>query len=279
MNFFAPAKINLFLYVHNRREDGYHEISTLMVPVSLFDRVTLSKKGRGIEVFCHGMADVPDGRENIAYRAAEGFFDTFSVTGGVRIDIEKSIPAGAGLGGGSSDAAAVLKGMSILFLGALYADRIISLASRIGSDVPFFVYPFASRVSGKGDVVKKIEFQKRFHVLIVKPGVSVSSGHAYEELRRNGEPMRFVPEFPECVMYEDDIGEYVHNDFEDVVFRMHPEVRVLKERLISLGADSALMSGSGSSVFGLFERKEGAQRAREDFSKQEGIFTTLAHNF
>ncbi|NIO16755.1 MAG: 4-(cytidine 5'-diphospho)-2-C-methyl-D-erythritol kinase [Deltaproteobacteria bacterium] len=279
VNILAPAKINLYLYVLHRRSDGYHEIVSLMVPVSLFDLISISQKQRGIEVSCDGNFKVPEGEENIAFRAADLFFQHYSLSGGVKIEIDKNIPVSSGLGGGSSDAAAVLKGLSLLFLGEMRAGDLMGLAPEIGSDVPFFIFPGPSVVAGRGEKVKKIRFGKRFHVLIVKPDVSVSTKAAYRMLDRGGEPVVFDCPQPDMINSLGDLEGFLRNDFEDVIFQRYPELGVVKERLLALGAGAALLSGSGSSVFGLYERKEDGERAQKDFDGNEGFFSKLVSNF
>ncbi len=279
VNILAPAKINLYLYVLHRRNDGYHEIASLMVPVSLFDLVSISQKQRGIEVSCDGNFKVPEGEQNIAFRAAELFFRHYPLSGGVKIEIDKNIPVSSGLGGGSSDAAAVLKGLSLLFLGEMRTGDLMGLAAKIGSDVPFFIFPGPSIVAGRGERVRTVRFGMRFHVLIVKPDVSVSTRVAYNMLERGGEPVVFDCPQPDMVNSLGDLEGFLHNDFEDVIFQRYPELGGVKERLLALGAGAALLSGSGSSVFGLYERKEDGERAQKDFDGNEGFFAKLVSNF
>lgn len=279
LNFLAPAKINLSLYVLHRREDGYHEIESLIVPVTLFDFVSISTKEGEIEVICSGNVPVPEDEDNIAFAAASLFLDYFGLNEGVRIEIEKKIPAGSGLGGGSSDAAAVLKGMSMLILGELRAANLLEIASRVGSDVPFFIYPSSAIVSGRGEKITRLDFRKMFHILIVKPDVSMSTAEAYRLLNRTSEPVAVGRRPPDVVDDLDDLKESLHNDFEEVVFEKCPEAEDLKKKMLNLGASAALLSGSGSAVFGLFERKEEAEKARRGFDHDEGVFVKIVSNF
>lgn len=263
----APAKINLGLAVLCRRADGYHELRTLFQAVSLFDRVTLRRARGGIRVRCEALPGL--GEDNLAHRAAAAFFEQSGVSGGVRIDVEKRIPAGGGLGGGSSDAAAVLVGCCRLFGVRLAPETLHAWATALGSDVPFFLAGGTAIGSGRGEVIEPVQaFPGRCTALIHlgRQGLStaavygrLSAGALTGSLRdltillagwRAGSLRR--------------LGPRLFNDLEPSAFALDPGLGAVKESLLAAGAAGALLCGSGSSVFGLFGSGEEASRARRE---------------
>ncbi len=254
----APAKINFGLWVTGKRDDGYHEIRTIFLKVpSLFDTLTITRSDRTEVISSRG----PSGRENIAYRAIELLSRSTGQSLNVRIEIEKRIPIGAGLGGGSSDAAAVLLATVKLFALNISHDELMEIASSIGSDVPFFLLDSMAAIGrGRGEVLEPIEFNFRGRVKVEFPGIHISTGWAYSELARKGlyvpegEAESNLNEIIEAVNANDleKLRSLLFNSFEKVVMEAHPEILSLKNRFLKEGAVAALMSGSGSSVFGIF---------------------------
>ena len=275
----APAKINLYLYVSDRRDDGYHEISSLMLPVTLFDTVFLAKKENGIAVSCRGRYHVPGGRENIAFKAAELFFREFGLGGGVSVSIVKRIPSGSGLGGGSSDGAAVLKGLSILYRGGVIEEELFPLASRLGGDVPFFIHPAPSFVSGKGEILKRVLIPFPLYMVLAKPPESMSTALAYEMLDKMGSGRKQDVHGAFTLESAAGIVGRIYNDFEEVVFPHVPGAARWKDRLLNRGAYAALMTGSGSCVFGLFPEREVAEKVCDSLRGDEKTFLKVAENF
>ncbi|RMG59708.1 MAG: 4-(cytidine 5'-diphospho)-2-C-methyl-D-erythritol kinase [Deltaproteobacteria bacterium] len=272
----APAKINLFLRVLNRRKDGYHEIRSLMVPISIFDRIRVEKtKGGGVSLEITGPFPVPDGGDNTCVRAAELFFERWGCDFGVNITVEKNIPAGAGLGGGSSDAGAVLKALSLLAFGEVHLEELEELSLSVGSDVPFFVRSRPALVSGRGEVLTPYLLNTSLPLVVVKPEASVSTAWAYGALGRGEESVGDEFFLPPSLDTVEEVCQVLENDFEEVVFSRLPEVEEVKRRLVESGALGALMSGSGSAVFGIFDGEGAARTAAERFSEQ-GYFSRYA---
>lgn len=260
----AKAKVNLFLEVTRRRGDGYHELATLFARVGLADTLTLKRSAReGISLKVSGVpGGLGDTRKNIVYRAAEGFFRTFKITPAVEIKLEKNIPVGAGLGGGSSDGAAALLGLARLYRlpGSGYR-RLFPIAAAVGSDVPFFLMDevFAEG-RGRGEKLKALKSRGRLpYMVLVYPGAPVLTKEAYGNLRPGppAEIRRRLGDFRKlCGLIKK--GAFVpgragvlFNRLEEPVLPRHKAVRLAKERLAALGAEAVLMSGSGASVFGL----------------------------
>src|SRR5438128_3239113 len=175
---FAPAKINLSLKVLGRRDDGFHEIETLIAPISLCDEIKIERQAKGIDFQCDDLS-VPQGDENLVVRAAKAFFDQTKQKGGISIKLQKRIPHGAGLGGGSSDAAATLLALNQIFETKLSREELAKLGSTIGSDVSFFIFGLAAICKGRGEIVTPTKLKKKLSILLLKPGFSVSSAWAY----------------------------------------------------------------------------------------------------
>lgn len=250
----ANCKINLGLDVLRRRADGYHDLETAMVPVcGLADRVEVTKIGVDrVEFASYGIAIDCPAEDNLCIKAYRLMRERYGV-GGVRIELEKRIPFGAGLGGGSSDATAVLKALDRLFDLHLPEAELIALAARLGSDTAFFVRNTPQLCTGRGERLTPLGLKlDGYWLAIVKPREGVSTREAYRSV---------VPRVPERTLAERlqrPVGEWqglVKNDFEPSVFAAHPEIGALKAALLRGGALYASMSGSGSSVFGLFDRE------------------------
>lgn len=241
----APAKINLFLKVLRRRPDGFHEIETFISPISLCDQIKIdkNKRGKGIRFRCDDPS-VPQGDENLAVRAAKAFFAATQTRPAVSIVLKKKIPHGAGLGGGSSDAAAVLLALNELFATKLSREKLAKLGSTIGSDVPFFIFESAAMCIGRGEIVTPRKLTERLAILLVKPDFGVSTSWAYKRWQNSRE----LP----GISYgrQDFRGQKLHNDLERPVFEKFVFLAELKMWLLKqqeVGA--ALMSGSGSIIF------------------------------
>lgn len=266
----SPAKINLYLEVVARRPDGYHDLRMLMCSVGLFDtlRITFDPVGSeksDIRVICDH-PEVPCDDRNLIYRAAEAFFEAAGRKTPVSISLDKQIPVGAGLGGGSSNAATVLKGLNRHFDDILSVDDLRGIGARIGADVPFFIEDCPAFASGIGDRLAPCKNLKPYSVVLVNPGFHVSTGMVYKKLNlgltKCKKKIRNFP-FKEVSV---DACRYLCNDLETVTESMFPEVISLKTELLDLGARGALMSGSGPTVFGLFSR---VQDARQAYGKLE----------
>lgn len=276
----APAKVNLHLRVLGKRPDGYHELDTLFQAIDLADEVTVALGGQGIDLEVVG-ADVGPHVENLAYRAAAAALHAVGVDTGVSIRLEKRIPAGAGLGGGSSDAAAVLRCLATLIDGLDDAALLHRVATGLGSDVPFFLCgsPLA-RGTGRGEVLEPLPPLPAADLVVVSPPVHVDTGEAYAALEKapsSASDAAVVereeaddPRGPDVPRSWADCVAKAHNDFETVVSSRHPEVAQALEGLAAVGATIALLSGSGSSAFGLFEGPKAAGRAVRELSDTLG---------
>jgi 4-diphosphocytidyl-2-C-methyl-D-erythritol kinase len=271
----APAKVNLYLKVTGRREDGYHYLATLMQKISLFDRIDLKREQSGIRLCCPD-SDLPEDRANLAFRATELFLERMGgrVQGGktgVTLTLSKTIPVAAGLGGGSSDAAAVLRGLDQLFATGCREDELLDMGALLGADVPFFVAhrPVAWAL-GIGDQLHPAVPLSGYRILIVNPGYSVSTPWVYEKFAlTDGQNINNLKN-----LQNQDVGrdrqqafssrairpDELVNDLEQVTSSHYREIELLKKRLVTGGAVAAMMSGSGPTVFGLFQASE-AERA------------------
>ena len=266
----APAKVNLHLKIIRKRADGYHEISTIFQKVGLFDELTLQKTSApGISLTVDNPV-VPSDSTNLVYRAAELIMGHCGADRGVDIKLHKHIPAGAGLGGGSSDAAATLVGLNRLFDLGLSLQNLQKLALKLGADVPFFLTPWPTAcATGVGEILQQARLRPKLWFVIVFPGFSISTAWAYTTFSKD----IILTNQRKNIILSNSINDLaqvcmlLHNDFEHVVIPRHPEIAAIRLSLIKAGARGALLSGSGSSVFGVFENREGCQKAAEQLLK------------
>lgn len=267
----CPAKVNLFLKVVGRRSDGYHDLVTVMQPLTLADELVLTLSENDIVLECD-QPDLPLGKDNLAYRAAEAFRKASSRTFGIHLKLTKNIPLAAGLGGGSSDAAGVLLGLNRLLGQPLSAGRLHELARTLGADVPFFLLEGPALGQGIGDQLTRLTLPADWFVL-VNPGFPVSTAWVYANLQppfEGQDQVRLNRLFQELPV------SWLQNDLETVTLTRHPELLKLKNALISEGAKGALMSGSGPTVFGIFSEKDLAQQAALRLNKTTGFWTSAA---
>jgi 4-diphosphocytidyl-2-C-methyl-D-erythritol kinase len=245
MQVFAPAKINLSLKILGRRNDGFHELDTLIAPISLYDELRIDKgrPGNGVKFSCDDPS-VPQDDDNLAVRAAKAFFETTKIEPAISIELEKKIPHGAGLGGGSSDAASVLLALNELFESRLSREALNEMAEPIGSDVPFFLFQSAALCKRHGEMVSPVKLKRQFSILLLKPAFAVSTAWAYSRWQDSREisGIRYeAQEFAEQAFV---------NDLERPVFEKFVFLAQLKMWLLSQSeVGAALMSGSGSTMF------------------------------
>ena len=251
------AKINWALDVLFKRPDGYHQIRTIFQTVSLYDRLRITGTDRNIEIVCND-ARVPCDETNLAHKAAALLREATDTSKGARIEIEKNIPVAAGLGGGSSNAAVTLLALGKLWEVELEEREIMEMAARLGSDVPFFLTGGTALGIGRGEEVSPIEQARSDHLLLVNPGFAVSTRDAYENLSRltTSEASSRIPFTLRAARGIRELPLEASNDLEEVVLGVHPEIAEVKRRLVSLGARHALMSGSGATVFGVFDNSQ-----------------------
>ena len=258
----APAKINLTLDVLHKRPDGFHEVEMIMTTVDLADRVWLRPMNDGKITIKASERFVPNDRKNLAYQAAELLQKQYGITEGVEITLEKSIPVAAGLAGGSSDAAATLRGLNRLWNLQIGADELAALGARIGSDVSFCVHGGTALATGRGEKIKHLPVPPNCWVILAKPAISVSTGDIYGNLDLSAvtHPNTIgMIEALEASDYEA-MCKSVGNVLEPVTMDLHPQVVVLKEQMQKFGADAVLMSGSGPTVFGLVKHESRVPR-------------------
>jgi len=256
----AYAKLNLDLRVGGRRSDGYHEVRTVFQAIRLHDTLVVESTPRKAFSLVGDASVMPPGEENLAWKAAAILWQAVGRQGaprGARVTIRKRIPTRAGLGGGSSDAAATLIGLSQLWRVRLAPKALLSLAATLGADVPFFLIGGSALGLSRGDEVHPLIDRPLRHVVIVRPEFGIVTKDAYEWLAeaRAKAPLDYL--FTAGPRSRDEFG----NDFESVVEARHPEVRQIRERLVALGATLARLSGSGSAVFGIFDTATRARRA------------------
>ena len=261
MQVLAPAKINLSLKILGRRNDGFHEIETLISPISLADKIDIERQSRWIDFMCDDRS-VPPGDENLVVRAAKLFFEKTKVTAGVGIKLQKQIPHGAGLGGGSSDAASTLIALNQLFETKLSREEMAKLGSTIGSDVAFFLFESPAVCKGRGEIVEPTKLKKKLSILLLKAAFSVSSAWAYSRLQDSKEipGISYQPQNFDGQSFVNDLERPV---FEKFIFLAQLKTWLLKQAEVG----AALMSGSGSTVFAVMRDNADvdlvAKRARQ----------------
>ncbi len=250
----APAKLNLFLEVLRKRPDGYHDLRSVFHAIDLCDEVEIRERRQGIRLECSAPG-VPAGQKNLAWRAAELMRKTTRTETGAAIRLVKKIPIGAGFGGGSSDAVAVLKGLNELWGLGLSTARLAALAAQLGSDCPFFVYGGTALCEGRGEVVKPIPGPENGRFLLVYPLFPVSTAEVYQNLNRKDLTGKRVGVTILLKALKDGewakVGKCLYNRLEAPAFRLFPQLEESKALLSALCRYGALMTGSGSALFGI----------------------------
>jgi len=274
MNVLAYAKINIGLHIVGTRHDGFHNIETIFHRINLFDEINIENSD-DISISSSNAA-VPTDNGNLCWKAVDLLKKELGISSGARIDIKKNIPIGAGLGGGSSDAAAILRSVPLLW-GVNADPRLLeSIALQIGSDVPFFLKETSAYAEGRGELLQPITLTLPQWIVLVNPNIHISTPWAYKRLaeKRNG----MFPARPKMIdQFSASLQQAVltaDNDFEEIVFEEHLKIKKIKMQLQELGAVLALMSGSGSSMFGLFDDMISALKAVEFFNKEHFVHLT-----
>jgi 4-diphosphocytidyl-2-C-methyl-D-erythritol kinase len=270
--FRTPAKINLGLQIHSKRTDGYHELETLLQMVSLYDDIELETLPTGIALECDHPY-IPRDESNLVVKAARLLQAQFPARRdlGARIRLTKRIPAGGGLGGGSGNAAGVLLGLNVLWDLGLEKEELLRLAGNLGSDVPFFLFAPCALGKGRGEILSPVQASRKFNVILVFPRFPIATAWVYRNLKMgltNGvNHINLLQKF----LSSSDIkllGANLYNDLERVVLQDHAVIQTLKEDLLLSGAAGSLLSGSGSTVFGIFEDPKTAQEAYSSLLKK-----------
>lgn len=259
----APAKINLILNVLDKRSDGYHELETIMHQISLIDIIHIELKEESITVESNSSL-IPNGEDNLAWKAAALFMAEAGIKAGVKIFIEKNIPVGAGLAGGSTDAAAVLLGLNSLFCLEFSTPFLEDMGAVIGSDVPFCLSRGTTLARGRGELLTSVAKGPRLNLVIVVPDFQISTAEVYSDYKlENGYHLAdtdaFIKAWENCDIIS--IASHLGNGLETVSTQKHVEINIIKDDLKRLGAVNALMSGSGPAVFGIFPDHNTALKA------------------
>ncbi len=267
----APAKVNLNLHVAGRRPDGFHELVTRMQKLDLCDLVEIELDDSGtIEIVCDSK-EVPTDASNLAVKAAVKFFDVYEAAGryGLKIHLTKRIPVAAGLGGGSSDGAAVLKGLNQLFDFPFSEPELLLIGRSLGADFAFLISnSSAAMATGIGDRLHVMESADRYYYLLVNPAISVETTWVYDNYRLTKKSDKFIVCGSQISEKNDFAPGDLHNDLEQVTIPRYPIIDRIKKQLIEEGAAGALMTGSGPTVFGLFEDQRVAEIAFDSLTKQ-----------
>jgi 4-diphosphocytidyl-2-C-methyl-D-erythritol kinase len=270
MKVLSPAKINLHLEVLERRADGYHEVQTLMTRIDLFDEMEVHPGGQGLRLIVEGEA-IPGEPENLACRAAQLFCREAGIAANLEIRLRKNIPVAAGLGGGSGNAAAVLLALSDLYPEELDQKSLVVLGSRLGADVPFFLFQRSALARGRGDRLTAAKMPEGLGFLLLVPPFRISTPWAYEAFdQMTGGKRKDGIALENSYSTLRDLLPVLKNDLEIPALCRYPEIGRRKEELLHLGASGALMSGSGPVVFGLFASKGEAEETGKRFILPEG---------
>lgn len=266
----APAKLNLYLRVINKRPDGYHDIETLFERIKLFDKIIVSDRRKNITIKCRSR-EIPSGGDNLCFRAAHLVQKRYNIARGVKITIIKKIPVAAGLGGGSSDAASTLKALNKLWKLSLGKGDLIELGRGIGADVAFFLTDSSFSIGrGKGDILESLKTERNLWHLVITPDIKLLSGDIYrlysETRSLTLTKKRSIDKILLPTIHMSNMGQLealLHNDLEDIVLAREPIIKDIKNAMASNGAKNTLVSGSGPSVFGIYETRKEALKAKK----------------
>ena len=271
------AKINLALDILYKRDDGYHEINTIMQQIDLKDRVVIRNKDSGIDIQCNNK-DVPIDRNNLVYKAWEKIREKTGINRGVGIIIDKKIPIAAGLAGGSSNGGAVLKGLNLLWDLNLSDEELMEIGKEIGADVPFCIMGGTAWARGIGEKLTKLKGFSGYNILLANVGIPVSTEWVYKNMDLKSIHKRI--DIEKVIKYMEEgnllkLGQSIENVMESVVMTKYPQVKMVKEDMIKFGALGSLMSGSGPTVFGLFDDEEKLYRCKRELEKKvPNVFVT-----
>jgi 4-diphosphocytidyl-2-C-methyl-D-erythritol kinase len=270
----AYAKINIGLRILNKRTDGYHNLETVFTRINLFDGIIFEESND--IVLKTNIRGLPSGKNNFCTQAATMLKEQCGVAKGVRIFLNKLIPLGSGLGGGSSDAAAVLSYLPKFWGIEVTKEKLNSIAINIGSDVPYFLEQGAAYATGRGEKLEYFKLDIPYWILLIYPNVSVSTAWAYQNLKmksnKNDRSLKDL--IQDYIHLPNKLDEYIKNDFETLVFEKYPQVKKLKLSLFESGADFVQMSGSGSSVYAFYKDEHAAKTSELEFSKDYKAFLT-----
>ena len=287
----TPAKLNLFLEVFGKRDDGFHELKTVITAVDLFDKLTISKADQpGIRLACrwaeelsaeankvaNELGDLPTDSSNLVFRAADLFLKTVGVHAGVKIDLEKLIPSQAGLGGASGNAAGTLLGLNELFETELSVNQLMEMAARLGSDIPFFIKSGYAICSGRGEKVTQINKDPALHFVLVKPPFGLPTGKVFSKLELGFDVKTIEAEqlLNNSVCWE----KILFNRLQEAAEKVSPDIRKVCDFLNQSGCSASQMTGSGSCCFGLCRNQQDAQQIAQRISAQNIGFVFTCQN-
>ena len=267
----SPAKINIGLNIIRKREDGFHDLETIFYPLLLNDILSFEKADH--TKLESNSNEINSLQTNLISTAIEFLETIVDRKLNVKIYLEKNIPIGAGLGGGSSNAASTLKALNQLFELNLNYDKLSEIALKLGSDVPFFLDPYPCFASSRGEIRKNIQLSLSQPILIINPGIHISTKWAFQNLELTSHKNSLKELCEHNSLTIDDIKDYATNDFENMVYEKYPEIKSIKDKLDASGADFVSMTGTGSTVYGVFSNLQKARWVKENFD--ESNFTYL----
>lgn len=276
----APAKLNLLLNVLFKRTDGFHELELIMTAIDLSDRLTFTPQKDSAIKLVSNSAAIPLNKKNIVYQAARLLREKHQIDEGVQIRINKQIPVAAGLGGGSSDAAAALRGLNRLWQLNLSLEELAELGETLGSDVPFCIYNKTAYATGRGEAIQLIEEMPQCWVVLVKPVKGISSWTVFEKLEPEALPKFPAQQMVEAIAAKDyeKMVQQMGNALEPISIEQQPDIQIIKEKMKAFGADTAVMSGTGPTVYGFTQHFSKAQRivnGLKGFCKEVYLVRTL----
>lgn len=278
MEFYANAKINLVLDVTGKRDDGFHNVKMIMQTLELCDIIDVEKSEEGI-ILSGNDNSLKYDNTNLVWKAADLFFKKTGINSGCKIHIKKNIPICAGMAGGSSDAATVLSALNNLYGNPLSKKELLEYGALLGSDVPYCIMKGTALAEGRGEILTKIPDFSTDYILIVKPDIDISTPWAYKNLKLDKLNHPDVDSAVINIGKNAELFSLFDNVFETVVFDKYPEVSEIKSTMLNLNADTALMSGSGPTVFGIFANEEDINNAYSIFTKKyKQVFITKTYN-
>ena len=269
----SHAKVNIGLRVLDQREDGYHNIHTIFQELAFHDTVTISKTHDGYELSSNDK-NFPTDSSNTCSKAYVAVKVHYPDVAGIKIHVKKEIPQGSGLGGGSSNGATTLKGMNELYGLGLSNDELTELSLQVGADVPFFIHGGTQLGEGIGEQLTQLDIELPQSILVIIPGMHISTKWAYSRLRKKLETGGKAPNFAGLIERSEIPFQFFENDFEKIVFSTYPEIGLIKDQLLANKARFASLSGSGSAVFGLFDDDADARSAELLFSASNKTMLT-----
>jgi len=277
VSFKSYAKVNIGLQIRNQRKDRYHNLHTIFQELDLHDNITIFKKSEGWDISINEPS-IPTDETNTGIKAYLELKKEYPELGGISIEIDKNIPSGGGLGGGSSNAAAVLKGVNQLFELKISDNELEQIAVRVGADVPFFIKGGTQIGNGIGEILTQVAKPVSGYYLLILPDIFIGTAWAYKSMKKYLDKDTDRPNFAHFLERKNLSQTIFDNDFERIVIPTYPEIGEIKSALINYGADYASLSGSGSTVFGVFNDEAKAKKAEFKFREQYHIFLTKPTN-